>query len=180
MPAFIALALLLLVAYALTSFVPSEGFGLFAVSDGDSVTQETAPVITQHIVSNDERTWPSGDRIWDCCRAIAHAEGYNVPNSVPARLNNPGDISDGANTFGSEFHSGSSVTTFPNATVGWQWLYTKIQNAVTGQSHVYLPTMSWYEIGAKWAPPNADAWAENVAAYLGVDPGDAIQDYILA
>src|SRR6266403_1907032 len=64
-------------------------------------------------ITFDPATWPSGDRVWNVCRAIAHAEGADVEGSNPDRLNNPGDISDGALTYGFEFHSGSSLTTFP-------------------------------------------------------------------
>lgn len=173
-----ALIVLLLLGFGLLTGNTIPTFSQQA-TDGDNLTEERAPVIPQHIVATDPKTWPSGDRVWDCCRAIAREEGYQVPGSVPGRLNNPGDISDGANKFGSEAHSGSSVTTFPDAGTGWQWLYTKLMNGATGQSHVYLPSLSWYQVGAIWAPPNADAWAENVAAGLGVDPGDTWSDYIL-
>lgn len=177
----ILLGLFALLAAGWYLLTATNGSQISVSSDnyGDNVTSENAPPITQHIDPSKPSTWPSGDRIWDVCRAIAYAEGYNVSGSVPAVLNNPGDISDGKSTYGSEHHSGSDVTKFPDAPTGWQWLYTKIQNAVTGQSHVYLPTMSWYDIGAKWAPPNADQWAENVASKLGVDPGDTFSDYIL-
>lgn len=144
----------------------------------DNVTSEQAPTIPQHIVSTDRTTWPVGNKIWDCCRAVAIAEGYNVSGSNPSRLNNPGDISDGASEYGSEQHSGSNVTSFPSPQLGWQWLYTKIQRAASGQSSVYDPSMSWSEIGALWAPPNADVWASNVTAALGVDPDSSLGDYV--
>jgi hypothetical protein len=147
-------------------------------NDGDNVTNESAPTIAHHIDPSQPNTWPSGDRIWNCCRAIAFAEGYNVVGSNPANLNNPGDLSDGAATYGSEFHSGSNITKFPDAVTGWSWLYTKIQNAAAGRSSVYDPSMSWREIGAKWAPPNAEIWAANVATALGVDADSSLGDYV--
>lgn len=148
-------------------------------SDGDNVENDKeTPVIPQHIEPTNVATWPNGDRIWDCCRAIAYAEGYNVAGSNPARLNNPGDLSDGMDTFGSEFHSGSNITKFPTATTGWSWLYAKLKRAAYGQSQVYDPSMSWREIGAIWAPPNAEVWAANVARNLGVDPDTSLGDYV--
>jgi hypothetical protein len=147
-------------------------------SDGGTLdmNMNTVPPITQH-VTNNPATWPQGDRIWDCCRAIAYAEGYNLPNAVPYLLNNPGDISDGADVFGSETHSGSHVTHFPDAVTGWSWLYAKLQHAASGQSSVYDPSMSWREIGVKWAG-NAATWSTNVATRLGVDVDSSLGDYV--
>ena len=150
----------------------------FGPTDGDNVTQPEAPSLPQHIDAAVPATWPSGNRVWDVCRAVAFAEGYQVPGSVPARLNNPGDISDGRATYGSEFHSGSNITTFPNAATGWSWLYTKVDNVANGRSSVYDPSMSWREIGAKWAPQNAEVWASNVAGALGVDSDSSLGDYM--
>jgi hypothetical protein len=125
----------------------------------------------------DESTWPSGDKIWNVCHAIAKAEGYNVPNSVPARLNNPGDLSDGAGTFGYEEHSGSHVTHFPNAETGWNWLYDKIDRIVNGQSSVYGADWTWTQIAQKWAG-NWTAWAANVTRNLGVSPDSTLASYL--
>lgn len=177
MGALIAFGILILTALWLF-MDSSNGTTVFQTSDGDNVTSNDSPTVPQHIVPTDPRTWPSGDRIWDCCRAIAIAEGYNIAGSVPAIFNNPGDLSDGKDTYGSQFHSGSNVTTFPDATTGWSWLYTKLNNAVNGVSKVYNVSMSWREIGAKWAPPNADVWAQNVAGSLGVDPDSSLGDYV--
>jgi hypothetical protein len=136
------------------------------------------PAVPQHIESSNPSTWPQGNRIWDISRAIAFAEGYDQLGSNPSRLNNPGDISDGVSTYGSEQHSGSSVTSFPDALTGWTWLYAKIRNIANGNSAVYDPSMSWNEIGEKWAPPNASTWAANVATNLGVDADSSLNDYI--
>jgi hypothetical protein len=136
------------------------------------------PAISHHIEPTDPSTWPTGDNIWNVCVAIAFAEGYNVPNSNPARLNNPGDISDGASTYGSEFHSGSNITKFPNAETGWGWLYAKLRNISLGGSAVYQKDWTFTQIGKKWAPPNAEVWSGNVAAQLGVDPDSRFSDYL--
>lgn len=178
---FFAFAILLLIAVGLYTGGTQASIAAMtstSTSDGDNLSSENAPSIPQHIVASDPSTWPTGNRIWDCCRAIAVAEGYNVVGSNPANLNNPGDISDGASTYGSEFHSGSSITKFPDAVTGWQWLYTKLNNAANGKSTVYDPSMSWNEIGAIWAPPNATVWAANVARQLGVDVDSSLGDYV--
>lgn len=128
-------------------------------------------------VTTDENTWPSGDKIWDICRAIACAEGYNVASSNPFRLNNPGDISDGANTFGFESHSGSNITTFPDAATGWNWLYTKISNHVNGKSTVFPASMT-VDLFAKKYAANWQNWESNVCTKLRILPSSTFAQYV--
>lgn len=131
-------------------------------------------------ITFDPATWPSGDRVWNVCRAIAHAEGADVEGSNPDKLNNPGDISDGALTYGFEFHSGSSITKFPDKQTGWKWLYDKISGAfVDGQSHVYSPSMTWTEFAQKYAGDWRN-WVANVTGPLGVNPEERVGDYFNA
>lgn len=128
-------------------------------------------------ITNDPATWPTGDKIWDVCRAIAMAEGANVPGSNPDRLNNPGDISDGSLTFGSEIHSGSSVTKFPDKQTGWKWLYSKIKtDFVDGGSMIYSPDMTWTQFAQKYAGDWQD-WVANVTSELGISETDRVGDY---
>jgi hypothetical protein len=127
-------------------------------------------------ITNDPATWPSGSPLWSICQAIALAEGANIAGSVPDRLNNPGDISDGGNVYPQEAHSGSNVTHFPDKQTGWSWLYEKVRNAAYGVSQVYLPSMTWVEIAQKWAG-NWQAWVTNVTGVLGVDPNSKLSDY---
>ena len=129
------------------------------------------------MITTDRSTWPSGDRIWAIAQAIALAEGYNVVGSNPFRLNNPGDISDGYMRFGGEQHSGSNVTHFPNAGIGWQWLYDKLNRIAQGKSSVYSPEMTWQELGEKWAGDSVD-WVKNVTQELGVDPQFSFGSYL--
>lgn len=134
--------------------------------------------LTGSEITADSNSWPGSDRIWEICSAIATAEGFNGgPGVVPFDLNNPGDLSDGRGEFGSQHHSGSDVTTFPTAELGWQWLYNKIQNIVTGGSSVYPQTLSWSGVAQKWAGDSA-AWLHNVTGYLGVDPNSTPADYV--
>jgi hypothetical protein len=126
-------------------------------------------------------TWPGGDRIWDVCRAIAHAEGYDVVGSAPYKLNNPGDLSPGdehgfSTAGAAEFHGGSYVIHFATPADGWNALYAKFANILDGSSKVYQADWSWQQIGAKYAAdPN---WSANVAATLDVDPVTTLRDYV--
>jgi hypothetical protein len=130
-------------------------------------------------ITTDPNTWPTGDGIWDICQAIAMAEGYNVANSVPFRLNNPGDISDGHPPYVWENHSGSSVTVFPDAATGWNWLYRKISNHVEGLSSVYPKSLTIEQFSQKYAG-NSVAWMNNVIRDLGVSPSSTFADYVNA
>lgn len=128
------------------------------------------------MITNDQRTWPVGDKIWDVCRAIAKAEGANIEGSNPDRLNNPGDISDGRNVFGSEHHSGSDVTIFPNKETGWKWLYDKIARAKNGKSATYLPTLTWAQFAQKYSG-DWQNWVTDVTRELSVKPDDIFGDF---
>lgn len=128
------------------------------------------------IVAEDQDTWPGGNAIWDVARAIAVAEGYGRVGKAPTVLNNPGDISDGMNTFGSEQHSGSHVTHFPDAQTGWNWLYNKLHNIQNGKSDVYSNNMTWTTLAQKWAA-NWQPWVNNVTRELGVASTDRVGDY---
>jgi hypothetical protein len=127
------------------------------------------------MITADRSTWPTATpdnpnaKLWEIAHAVAVAEGYDQPDSNPFRLNNPGDISDGYITFGGEQHSGSNVTHFPSAEVGWQWLYDKLNRIALGKSSVYSPEMTWQELGQKWAGDSVN-WVNNVTRELGVDP----------
>jgi len=130
-------------------------------------------------ITNNPDSWPTGDKVWDVCRAIALAEGANVAGSNPDRLNNPGDISDGGLSYGFEVHSGSSVTKFPDKHTGWMALYAKIDNAfVSAKSLVYSPDMTWTQFAQKYAG-DWQNWLNNVTNNLGVSPDNRVGDYFL-
>lgn len=137
---------------------------------------QMVPDLWGGVITNDPDTWPQGDAFWDVCRAIATAEGANVPGSNPDRLNNPGDISDGYEVYGGEYHSGSYITHFPSRVQGWSWLYNKVKNGMTGNSTVYLRSMTWTQVAHTWAG-NWQDWLNNVTDYLGVSPDDQWSTY---
>lgn len=125
--------------------------------------------------------WPSGDRIWDVCRAVAQHEGYGKAGDAPTNLNNPGDLSPGdehgyATGGPAEFHGGSYIIHFATADDGWGALYAKFSNIVNGISRVYSADWTWPQIGQEYAAdPN---WGAAVAALLGVDPTSTLNDYV--
>jgi hypothetical protein len=105
-------------------------------------------------------------------RAIATAEGFYVPNSIPRLANNPGNLvlpNWTGPTMGSEH-----ISVFSNATEGWQRLYRQLGLIVAGQSRQYSLDMTIEQMGAKWAPGGSanipGAWSTNVARVLEVPP----------
>jgi hypothetical protein len=134
-------------------------------------------------ITQDPATWPAGDRIWDICRAVALAEGYNRgPGAAPFDLNNPGDLSPGDEggfpTAGAPHpHGGSYVIHFATANDGWQALYYKFRNIASGASTVYSPGWSWAQIAALYAG-DAASWLRNVTTALGVDPASSLASYV--
>jgi hypothetical protein len=128
-------------------------------------------------ITHNPATWPTGDPIWDMCHAAAIAEGANRAGSNPDRLNNPGDLSDDAERYGYEEHSGSKVTKYPDKQTGWGALYDKFSRIVTGASSVYPVTLTWTEVAQKWAG-DWERWLQNVTAYLKVDPDSTPAEYV--
>lgn len=126
------------------------------------------------IVASDPTTWPTGDSIWDCCRAIAWAEGYQTPN-VAQRQHNPGDITDYASTYGAGVNG---ITIFPDDQTGWNALYGKVSNIVNGGSSTYPADWTIAQVGNTWAAGDG-SWANNVGLQLQVDPSStSFADYV--
>jgi len=109
--------------------------------------------------------------------AIATAEGFFTgAGSVPFDQNNPGDLTDYADLYGA---NANGITIFPSIEAGWNALYEKIQNILSGASSVYSPDMSLSELGAIWSGGDSN-WASNVAAALGTSTDTTLGDYAAA
>jgi hypothetical protein len=143
---------------------------------GNAVTQMDSTNQNLCTITNDPNTWPSGDRIWLICHAVAYAEGANKAGSLPDRANNPGDISDYFDTYGGVV-CGSNVTQFPNKQIGWQKLYEKWSNIFSGISTTFDANSSWTVIAQSWAGDWKN-WVTNVSNTLGVDPNSTPAQYM--
>jgi DNA-binding CsgD family transcriptional regulator len=121
-------------------------------------------------------TWPTGDKLWTLAQAIAVAEGYGPPANNPTRLCNPGDISDGQHLYGSEAHSGSQVTHFPDQQTGWNWLHDKLQNIFNGSSRVFRPAMTFEQFAQTYAG-DWQNWLANVTGELKISADTTLEDW---
>lgn len=105
--------------------------------------------------------------------AIAQAEGYNVPGSIPARANNPGNLENGNIGYGTiTAAGGQQITIYPPGDAGMAALENQINLMVSGQSSNYTPDMSIAQVGSIYSGDSSGTWANNVASALGVSPSD--------
>lgn len=101
--------------------------------------------------------------------ALAQAEGYGIPGSVPTRANNPGDLELGDIGYGTIAAEGNNpITVFPTAQAGMDALQKQADAILTGSSQYYGPDQSLNDIGETYAGPGeASTWAGNIASILG-------------
>lgn len=148
-----------------------------ALAAGMALVMATPSRASGEILDVDEK------KIDNFANAIAFAEGYHTANlaiiagSVPARFNNPGDLGPGdVSGYASEFHSGSQVVKFPDASTGWFYLKNKLRHIFAGQSKVYNTSMTISEMAKKYAA-DSENWAKNVALFLGVSVSTTLEGW---
>jgi hypothetical protein len=106
--------------------------------------------------------------------AIANAEGYSVPGSLPARYNNPGDLT--VDVTGKAVGVGQHwLVQYATPEDGWDALYKQVEEMFTGQSLHYDSSMTIAQI-AKIYATDWMTWANNVANYLGVTTDTTLDD----
>lgn len=120
------------------------------------------------------------DPMRDLANAIAHAEGFYVARSIPARAHNPGDLVIQGWTGGTLGDQGIAV--FQSDSEGWGRLYRQLGLMSSGRSHVYKPSDTFAQVGAKWTATHSDDWTTNVVEYLqskgyAIDAGTTLEDF---
>lgn len=105
--------------------------------------------------------------ITNLAQAIATAEGFYVLGSIPQQANNPGDLKVPGWTGPT---LGTGIAIFQSVDDGWNALKKQLYLILTGQSAYYNLDMTITQMAATWTATQPDAWAQNVAAGLGVDP----------
>ncbi len=100
----------------------------------------------------------------DLAKAIAHAEGFGTPNSVPTRAHNPGDLKipnwTGATT-GIE-----GITVFQDDEIGWNALYKQLLMIKNNKSHFYNLSETFSQFAMHWTDTQSGYWLENMLAKL--------------
>lgn len=114
----------------------------------------------------------SDDLVNRFATAIAKAEGFYVPDSLPARAHNPGDLTDdgdiGLGFEQSEGPGAAEITRYATDADGWAALTRKVRRMLSGGSTVYTLNMTINQVGMKYA--RSEDWGINVARELGVTP----------
>jgi hypothetical protein len=114
------------------------------------------------------------DRLQSFARAIARAEGFYVPGSVPQRANNPGAIKV-PNWTGPTL--GEGISAFQSEDAGWSALYRQLMLVVSGGSNYYNLDMSIADMAQTWTggpPIDAGHWAQNVADAMNASTTDPL------
>ena len=116
------------------------------------------------------------DAVLRVARAIATAEGYYVSESIPSRLNNPGDLK--ASSVLSVGRDAAGHLEFATIADGWRALYRQLQLIIDGRSQNYMLDMTIAQMGRIYAG-NAGAWSANVARMLGVPIDTPLRQVLL-
>jgi hypothetical protein len=137
-------------------------------NDGERNNSEVTPMPLKQISPT--------SKILNMAKSIANAEGFGIPDAIPTRANNPGDLvipGWTGETLGAE-----KISVFSSVEEGWQRLYNQLNLIVTGRSRVYTLDMSIAQMEKKYAPHAAGTWARNVARGLGVDPDTSLREVL--
>lgn len=106
--------------------------------------------------------------------AIETAEGYHEPGSRPNRNNNPGDLElDITQTAIGQDGPFMVYATYADGRAALEHL---VRLMLTDTSHIYNSSMTIDQVASHYTATEQDAWAANVAAFLGVTPGTSIGD----
>lgn len=105
-------------------------------------------------------------------QAIAHAEGFYVSGSRPARNHNPGDMT--ADLIGRATGRDSAFVVYANDQDGWENLYAQVNAWLNGVSRHAGPDSSIADIASFYTTTDQQAWANTVATRLGVSVDQSI------
>lgn len=134
------------------------------------------------VPTDNTRVFP--DAYKQFAKAISVAEGYGVVGAIPSLANNPGDLE--LPHWQGEKLGSQGISVLDPDTVdaplppngGWYRLLKQIEFIGEGKSHVYSLDMTIQEMSLKWTTTQSEAWAENVANYLGVSVTTQLSEVI--
>lgn len=101
----------------------------------------------------------------DLAMAIAHAEGFYVPGTVPNRAHNPLDLK--IPHWTGPVTGAENISVFADDVTGWGYAYRQIQLIADGRSAHYRPALDTFAtMGRTWTDSAQSAWVNNVVEYL--------------
>jgi hypothetical protein len=112
-------------------------------------------------------------------QAVAQAEGFGVPHTIPTRYHNPGNIRstrNGHHYAGQVGLNHSGYVIFKNDSYGWRALREQLTLMASGQSAHYGVDMTITQVAKRYAT-NWRVWAKNVSNRLDVPPTTTLRAY---
>jgi len=121
------------------------------------------------------------DKVAQLAHAIATAEGFFKPGTIPATYHNPGDLGPkDCPGYPSAAHSGSNVAILPDDATGWNFLAQKCMRILTGASSVNAGkglNATFTDVAQKYAG-DWQNWLNNVTDELGVSADTTLADWL--
>jgi hypothetical protein len=108
--------------------------------------------------------WKDATKHSDLAEAIAHAEGFGLPDAIPTKAHNPGDLV--CSWLTGEKMGAECIHVFQDDATGWAALEHELQLISVGKSHVYVRGMTIREMAEHWTRTQQNEWAQNVASKL--------------
>jgi hypothetical protein len=115
-------------------------------------------------------------RVVQLAHAIAQAEGYGVPQSIPNRCFNPGDLK-GTHFPGQVGVCKGGHARFRTDADGWAALYNQVQKIADGTSTKYTPRATFRQVARTYAQ-NYRPWLNIVTKTLDVDDDDEVGAFL--
>lgn len=109
--------------------------------------------------------------------AIAQAEGYNTPGTIPALAYNPGDIIAGAfatahgATGSITAAGGQQIATFPDEATGYAATDALVAQKFSSGAATDIPSLAQSWLGSSASPTDVANWANTVASVSGSTTG---------
>lgn len=100
----------------------------------------------------------------DFAQAVAHAEGFGVPKTIPTLAHNPGDLV--CPWLKGPKLGVEGIHVFEDDATGWAALEHQLALIANGHSHVYLSNMTIAQMSVLWTRTESQAWADNVVDWL--------------
>jgi hypothetical protein len=115
-------------------------------------------------------------KVVQLAHAIATAEGYYVPNSLPNRCFNPGDLK-GVSFPGQRGVCKGGHAKFRSREAGWAALYNQVQKIADGTSTKYTRHATFQQVAKTYAQ-NYRPWLKIVTKTLRVDENDEVGAFL--
>ena len=106
-------------------------------------------------------------------QAIAFAEGFHVPGSVPNRLHNPGDLT--LDLTGKGIGKEGIYIRYATDADGFEALERQVR-LMFGGSRFYHAGMTLWDVAQRYTTTDQEAWARLVAQHLGVPISTKLSD----